>query len=169
MSDENAFLNAILAAPDDNAPRLVYADWLEEQGDPAADAKAAYLRDTAALLTAGRRKANQIDQRLRQAAKSLPGDWLAVVSRITLEQCAADFEFVCPKRWEKLTATDDVKVRTCDECKQPVHYCASIPAARTYALSGECVAVDLGLPRTPNDLASRRMLLGKIAPAYRPQ
>ncbi|CAN5449383.1 hypothetical protein BH11PLA2_BH11PLA2_28330 [soil metagenome] len=27
------FLNAILAAPDDDTPRLVYADWLEEQGD----------------------------------------------------------------------------------------------------------------------------------------
>lgn len=25
---------AVLAAPDDDAPRLVYADWLGEQGDP---------------------------------------------------------------------------------------------------------------------------------------
>jgi uncharacterized protein (TIGR02996 family) len=28
-----AFLRAILAAPDDDAPRLVYADWLDEQDD----------------------------------------------------------------------------------------------------------------------------------------
>src|SRR5262249_49189412 len=27
------FLEAILARPDDDAPRLVFADWLEEQGD----------------------------------------------------------------------------------------------------------------------------------------
>src|SRR5262245_58911497 len=30
--DETSFLRAILEAPDDHAPRLVYADWLEERG-----------------------------------------------------------------------------------------------------------------------------------------
>jgi len=30
---ENAFLRAILADPDDDAPRLIYADWLDENGD----------------------------------------------------------------------------------------------------------------------------------------
>jgi uncharacterized protein (TIGR02996 family) len=34
MHDEAAFLRMIAAAPDDDAPRLVYADWLEERGDP---------------------------------------------------------------------------------------------------------------------------------------
>src|SRR5262245_41290558 len=29
-----ALLNAVLDAPDDDAPRLIYADWLEENGDP---------------------------------------------------------------------------------------------------------------------------------------
>jgi uncharacterized protein (TIGR02996 family) len=37
MSDENAFLQAILAEPDNDEPRLVFADWLEERGDPLAD------------------------------------------------------------------------------------------------------------------------------------
>ncbi|MBO0699698.1 MAG: ribosomal protein L7/L12 [Zavarzinella sp.] len=32
MSDEEAFLAAIRANPADDAPRLVYADWLREQG-----------------------------------------------------------------------------------------------------------------------------------------
>lgn len=32
-----AFLQAILAAPDDDTPRLVYADWLEERGDPRGE------------------------------------------------------------------------------------------------------------------------------------
>ena len=36
MSDEAALLAAILAAPDDSAPWLVYADWLDERGRPAA-------------------------------------------------------------------------------------------------------------------------------------
>jgi uncharacterized protein (TIGR02996 family) len=37
MSDSEAFLHEIIAAPDDDAPRLVYADWLEEQGDPRGE------------------------------------------------------------------------------------------------------------------------------------
>lgn len=32
--DEHALLAAIAAAPDDDTPRLVYADWLEEHGHP---------------------------------------------------------------------------------------------------------------------------------------
>src|SRR6476659_1135869 len=34
MSDESALLAAIRAAPEDDAPRLVYADWLDEHGQP---------------------------------------------------------------------------------------------------------------------------------------
>jgi uncharacterized protein (TIGR02996 family) len=37
MVDEATFLQAIRAAPDEDAPRLVYADWLEEQGDPRGE------------------------------------------------------------------------------------------------------------------------------------
>jgi uncharacterized protein (TIGR02996 family) len=36
MEDE-PFLRAISAAPDDDAPRLVYADWLDDRGDPRAE------------------------------------------------------------------------------------------------------------------------------------
>jgi len=32
VTDEESFLAAIKAAPADDAPRLVYADWLDEQG-----------------------------------------------------------------------------------------------------------------------------------------
>jgi uncharacterized protein (TIGR02996 family) len=35
MADDRAFLNAIIENPDDDGPRLVYADWLDEQGDHA--------------------------------------------------------------------------------------------------------------------------------------
>ena len=35
--DEEHFLQAISASPDDNLVRLVYADWLDERGDPRAE------------------------------------------------------------------------------------------------------------------------------------
>lgn len=34
MTPEQAFLEDILEHPEDDAPRLIYADWLEENGDP---------------------------------------------------------------------------------------------------------------------------------------
>ncbi len=37
MSDETAFLKNILDDPDEDANRLVYADWLEERGDPRGE------------------------------------------------------------------------------------------------------------------------------------
>jgi uncharacterized protein (TIGR02996 family) len=45
MSDEDAFVRAILADPINQGLRLLYADWLEERGDPRAE----YLRLRAAL------------------------------------------------------------------------------------------------------------------------
>lgn len=37
MPDREAFLRTICDHPDDDGPRLVFADWLEEQGDPLAE------------------------------------------------------------------------------------------------------------------------------------
>ncbi len=34
MSDHDALLNAIAEQPEEDTPRLMYADWLEENGDP---------------------------------------------------------------------------------------------------------------------------------------
>jgi uncharacterized protein (TIGR02996 family) len=39
--DERSWVQAILAAPDDDTPRLVYADWLDEHGQPE---RAAFIR-----------------------------------------------------------------------------------------------------------------------------
>jgi uncharacterized protein (TIGR02996 family) len=46
MPDREAFLAAIAAAPADDLPRLVFADWLDENGDPD---RAAFIRDQIAL------------------------------------------------------------------------------------------------------------------------
>lgn len=37
MPDEQSFLDEIVANPDDDVPRLIYADWLEEQGNPRGE------------------------------------------------------------------------------------------------------------------------------------
>ncbi|MBA3541481.1 MAG: TIGR02996 domain-containing protein [Deltaproteobacteria bacterium] len=35
--DERDLIAAVAEAPDDDAPRLVYADWLMERGDPRGE------------------------------------------------------------------------------------------------------------------------------------
>src|SRR4051794_30266932 len=37
MTDADAFLQAIQEEPDSDEPRLVFADWLEEHGDPRSE------------------------------------------------------------------------------------------------------------------------------------
>ncbi len=37
MQMEDAFLQDIAADPDDDAPRMIFADWLEERGDPRGE------------------------------------------------------------------------------------------------------------------------------------
>jgi uncharacterized protein (TIGR02996 family) len=46
MVDDRAFLQAIREHPEDDAPRLVYADWLEEQGQAE---RAEFIRVQCAL------------------------------------------------------------------------------------------------------------------------
>jgi uncharacterized protein (TIGR02996 family) len=41
VSDDEAFIRAIVSNPGDDASRLIYADWLEEREDP----RGAYLRE----------------------------------------------------------------------------------------------------------------------------
>ena len=44
MTDHDALLAAVLAEPENDLPRLVFADWLEETGHPAHAARARYIR-----------------------------------------------------------------------------------------------------------------------------
>ena len=65
MTDADALLRAVIAAPDDDAPRLVYADWCEEHGD--AD-RAAFIR---AQVELARNPRHPDRDRLVQAERTL--------------------------------------------------------------------------------------------------
>jgi len=36
-TEEAALLHAVCLHPEDDTPRLIYADWLEERGDPRSE------------------------------------------------------------------------------------------------------------------------------------
>jgi uncharacterized protein (TIGR02996 family) len=69
MSDEAAFIRAIQENLDDDGPRLVYADWLEERGDERGE----YLRLEYQLAS--------IPARLAQLRQIIDPSWLAAVSK----------------------------------------------------------------------------------------
>jgi uncharacterized protein (TIGR02996 family) len=81
MDDAN-FLRALLAAPEDDALRLVYADWLEERGDPRGE----YLRcrcARAALPPKGRKHAALL-RREKELRRQHPDVILPWERRLTL-------------------------------------------------------------------------------------
>jgi uncharacterized protein (TIGR02996 family) len=177
MQTDAAFLDQIRANPGDHTTRLVYADWLDEQGGAEALAKAEFLRLTAQSgeQTGPKYAGRVVQERLQQLAAGLDTDWLVVVSRLALENCPREkekagergwfrFDFLCKRRWEDLQPTGDHTLRFCETCEQNVHYCDTIGEARHQAEQGHCIALDLGVIRRPRDLEPRRMMLGRISP-----
>src|SRR5262245_14967745 len=79
MGDEAALLAAILAQPDEDVPRLMYADWLDEHGDAAGRGHAAVIRLQIELTRGGlndrRRKA--VTDRCTALEKAHSKEWLA--------------------------------------------------------------------------------------------
>ncbi len=73
---EDAFVAAVLADPADDAPRLVYADWLEERGDPRAE----FLRVEWELLKLppGDARVPALRTRLEELHRGLDPDWVAL-------------------------------------------------------------------------------------------
>ena len=91
MSEDAAFLQAITAAPGDNTARLVYADWLDEQGRPGGN----FLRVECDLATLGLHdpRRAEILGRLRTESKDLEDEWVTAVSRVPVsERFAPDTE-----------------------------------------------------------------------------
>jgi uncharacterized protein (TIGR02996 family) len=165
MTDGEGFLDALRSRPADDAARGVYADWLEEQGDPASAAKAAYLRVECVLSEVGpgdARKAKRLVAKRQKLAASLDVSWLAVVSKPGLEDCGTRFRLECPKRWDRLHPTPEDRVRFCATCQRRVHYCDTIANANERAQRGECIAVGTQVERKPLDLAIP-LKLGHIA------
>lgn len=66
---EQAFLETIRKNPEDDDARAVYADWLEQRGDPRGE----YLRLELQL--------HRIPDRLAVLAEAIPSTWVEAISR----------------------------------------------------------------------------------------
>lgn len=79
MHDDEAFLAALRASPNDSVGRLVYADWLDEQGDPRAEFLRLEVRADADGLPDDERV--ELTNRLAELGRRVEPRWLVAVNR----------------------------------------------------------------------------------------
>jgi uncharacterized protein (TIGR02996 family) len=84
MTEDEAFIRAIVDSPGDEGPRLVYADWLEERGDP----RSKFLRPLQQPVRTG-----DIEEWERLEAELDPV-WVARVSLPPFGVCCEHVEFL---------------------------------------------------------------------------
>jgi uncharacterized protein (TIGR02996 family) len=137
--EERSFITEIQTHPYDDAPRLVYADWLEERGDPRGE----YLRLECELvgLAAGDALFDELRPRFAKLRAGLDRNWLAEIGRTRVAYCFR-FRFRCPQRWQQLTPLKEPGTRFCGSCKKTVYYCPDHASAYEHARQGHCVALD---------------------------
>src|SRR5262245_37416943 len=90
MTEDEAFIRAIVDSPGDDTPRLVYADWLDDRDDP----RGPFLRaeaEWAKLWRSGNRPPDSPE--LRETAAKLDALWVARVSRPPLGVCCEHLKF----------------------------------------------------------------------------
>jgi uncharacterized protein (TIGR02996 family) len=152
---EQRLIDAITERQDATS-RLVYADWLEEQGQQP---RAEFLRLQEHLVT------SPCDivaaARLRLLAASIELGWRHAVARPVIEGCDRRMSFRCPKEWGSLTPTDRQDVRHCAVCNQDVYYAATVDLARRCVARNRCVAVDIIPRREAGDLET--IMMGMVA------
>jgi uncharacterized protein (TIGR02996 family) len=72
-AQDDAFLRAILERPEDDAPRLVYADWLTDNGDEADRDRAEFIRAQIELASGARRE--RLASREAELLHSYADEW----------------------------------------------------------------------------------------------
>jgi uncharacterized protein (TIGR02996 family) len=151
---ELRFVQLIEQQPQIDDERIVYADWLEETGQLE---RAEFLRIQIQLRTLSETdlRTHVLGERMHELARTIDSQWRVVVARPAIENCGVRFELRCPKRWDRLVATDDPTVRNCEGCHRQVHYVTTLDEAHRRAEANQCVAIDLVVERTREGLRAR--------------
>lgn len=128
----------LLAGLDQPDGALVYADWLEQQGDLR---RAAVLRARVRPTT---------DRELRRLAALVDEDWRMCVLPARIEGCARGD---CPGTWNALAPTPDATRRNCEPCHRGVQRVDTMEHARQLHRTGRAFVVDVAVPRHDHDLS----------------
>ena len=91
MSHTNPFLQAILDNPDDDTPRLVYADWLDENGDPER-AELIRIQCEEAKLDAGNPRLGELMSRGMDLLSANGKRWMRDLPKLAQRYCQPGFD-----------------------------------------------------------------------------
>jgi uncharacterized protein (TIGR02996 family) len=103
VSDDEAFIRVIVDRPGDDLPRLVYADWLDERGDPRGE----YLHIEMELVKEAKKPqadGTVVFQWVELSDSGLDPVWAARVSRPPVGVCCDHVRFT--ERGRQLTSDD---------------------------------------------------------------
>jgi uncharacterized protein (TIGR02996 family) len=115
-SEQEAFLEAIFAAPEDDTARLAYADWLDERGQPA---RAEFIRvqiELARLTESHTKRTKPQEKRITKLATRArelfdqhSGEWLAGLAAIrsVIDDTVFERGFLARVRMTGIAVTDD--------------------------------------------------------------
>jgi len=97
VTDEAGFLAAITAAPNDAVPRLIYADWLEERGDPRNEL--VRIEEEMRTLPVFSDRYWQLKPQRNELRDRAPEEWLETMHYGT--DCLPLFAHGIPKGWKE--------------------------------------------------------------------
>jgi len=144
--EERTLFDAIANEPSSDDVRQVYGDWLEERGRTAEAELIAIERLSASLAkTNPRQKELEKQRRELCRAPNLRASWRAVVTRPKVIGCDHRPKKECPGSWDRLTPTDELRIRTCAECSKHVYFITDPKHAERQARRRQCVVLDPGV------------------------
>jgi uncharacterized protein (TIGR02996 family) len=102
---------------DEDGARIVYADWLEEQGDAE---RAEYVRcqDRIHTMPDGIARDDVID-RVRELSNKLDAAWRVIVARPRIRNCPRGD---CPREWGALAPAHTTDLRVCRACDARIEF-----------------------------------------------
>ena len=144
--EEMAFLRELLDMPEDRNSWLVYADWLDDRGDPRAE----FLRLTVAhsLMAEGDPERAEAEARLKQLRAELDPNWMMMFDAAPVTYCYRwlGVRGRCGQSWADMAPTDVPDIRICRQCNKAVIYCHTLEEAREYDSCGQIVALSTRIP-----------------------
>jgi uncharacterized protein (TIGR02996 family) len=155
MTERDALLRAVCAAPDDDLPRLVFADWCEENGEPE---RATFIR-TQVEFARKSRHAEGVDDRLGRQSLELWREyrkrWLAelpVIRGVTwfdafyrgfVERVSVTSDVVLMAHADDILGTSPIQHLTVGELRGVTGF-SQLPALRWMKTLTVTVATDEG-------------------------
>ncbi len=149
----------------DETARLVYADVLEERG---LVQHARWLRLESKVQVATGQEREQLLKELVPLRDIVGAEFLATVGRPAIERCELVFGFRCPLKWTELERTAKPLERYCKVCDSTVYFADSPERLTDLSWRGACVAVDVSVPRSPDEEELVGVaVMGRVAPRRR--